>query len=488
VLRARHLIGGEWVAEGETFESHSPGDRSLLRRAPIAGTELVEQAVSAARQAFDDSDWRERRAADRASVLLELGRRLDDAAENIARLIATEMGKPYRLALEREVRGAVDKCRYFVAAARAKQGEVTGASPAHILDLTVPGAVGVCALIIPWNDPVDLAVRKLGAALAAGCSAIVKPSDETPASTEALIRLLDDLPGLPPGVVNLVHGPGDPTGSALAAHPGVDMVSLTGSTATGRRVMAAAAGTLKRLSLQCSGKASSLVFADCELDKALDALAFGAFLYGGQSCTAGDPDHRRAAALRRVRRATCGAGRVDACRRSARPGHADRPARLGAPCRARAAFLETVAPASGTVVTGGTIEGLLVAPTIVAGVPADAAIATEEVFGRVVCVFAADEEDEAVALANAARYGLAASVWTTNLDRALRVSRRLDAGDVWVNTHYVRQPKTPFGGWKESGAGRELGLSGVREYVAYKRIAFDASPEFHLRTWWERGA
>ncbi len=458
----------------------------MLARAPIASPEIVDRAVAAAQHAYERSDWRERRAAGRADVLLELGRRLDDRAEELARLIAAEMGKPYRLALDREVRGAADKCRYFAGAARAIEGEVTGASPAHILDITVPGPVGVCALIIPWNDPVDLAVRKLGAALAAGCTAIVKPSEETPASTDALIGLLEDLPLLPPGVVNLVHGPGDPTGSALAAHPGVDMVSFTGSTATGRRVMASAAGTLKRVSLQCSGKAPSLVFADCELDKALDALSYGAFLYGGQSCTA--------ATRIIVERPLYDefVARLAARAESMPVGDPLDPGTLIGPlvsqrhvARVRR-LLETIAPAGGTVVSGGEVDGLHVAPTIVAGLPADAAVASEEVFGPVVCVFAADGEDEAVALANGVRYGLAASVWTTDVNRALRVSRRLEAGDVWVNTHYLRQPETPFGGWKQSGAGRELGLAGLGEYVAHKRIAFDASPAFHLKTWWQR--
>jgi acyl-CoA reductase-like NAD-dependent aldehyde dehydrogenase len=458
----------------------------VLARAPVATADVVDRAVAAARDAYERSDWRDRRAAGRADVLLELGRRLDDSAEEMARLIAAEMGKPYRLALDREVRGAADKLRYFAGAARAIEGDVTGASPAHVLDLTVPGPVGVCALIVPWNDPVDLAVRKLGAALAAGCTAIVKPSEETPASTDALIRVLDELPGLPPGVVNLVHGPGDPTGSALAAHPGVDMVSFTGSTATGRRVMAAAAGTLKRVSLQCSGKAPSLVFADCELDKALDALSWGAFLYGGQSCTAATriiverPLYDEFVARLAARAESMPAGDpLD-------PGTLIGPLVSERHVARVRRFLGAIPPAGGTVVAGGTIDGLFVAPTIVAGLPADADVASEEVFGPVVCVFPADREDEAIALANGVRYGLAASVWTTDLNRALRVSRRLEAGDVWINTHYVRQPETPFGGWKQSGAGRELGLAGLREYVAYKRIAFDSSPAFHLKTWWAR--
>ena len=441
--------------------------------------------MRAARHAFEHSDWRDRRAADRAAVLLELGRRLDAVQEDISRLVSAEMGKPYRLTLEREVRGAADKFRYYAGAARAIDGEVTGASPAHILDITVPNPIGVCALIIPWNDPVDLAVRKIGAALAAGCTLVVKPSEETPASTEALLRLFDDLPGLPPGVVNLVHGPGDPTGEALVAHPGVDKVSFTGSTATGRAIMRAAAGTLKRVSLECGGKAPCLVFEDCDMDKALDALSWGAFLYSGQSCTA---------ATRIIVQRPLYDAFVEQLRQRAEAmpvGDPLSPDTLIGPlvserqvARVRA-FVDGIGEDGGTIVTGGTIDGLYVAPTIVTGVSPDSRIAGEEVFGPVVCVFPADGEDEAVAIANDVRYGLGASVWTSDISRAIRVSRRLDAGDIWINTHYIRQSETPFGGWKESGVGRELGMAGLREYVAFKRIAMDVSPEFHLRAWWD---
>ena len=485
LFEARHLIGGSWSGDGDTFESRSTSDGSVLSRAPIGTEETVDLAVRAARAAFEQSDWKDRRAADRASVLLELGRRLDAAAEEISRLVAAEMGKPYRLTLEREVRGAADKFRYFAGAARAIEGEVTGASPADILDITVPNPVGVCALIIPWNDPVDLAVRKLGAALAAGCTAVVKPSEETPASTEALIRLFEDVPGLPPGVVNLVHGPGDPTGAALVAHPGVDKVSFTGSTATGRKIMRAAADGLKRVSLECGGKAPCLVFADADLEKALDALSWGAFLYGGQSCTA---------ATRIIVERPLYEDFVERLKERAEAmpiGDPLDPSTLIGPLvserqveRVRR-FLDTIDGDGGTVVTGGTIDGLHVAPTIVTGVSPDSTVASQEVFGPVVCVFPADGEDEMIRVANGVRYGLGASVWTSDVSRVLRITRRLEAGDVWVNTHYVRQSETPFGGWKESGLGRELGMAGLREYVAFKRIAFDARPDFHLKTWWD---
>jgi len=489
VIEAQHYVDGAW-RDGDTdawIESHSTVDGQLLCRAPVAGEATVAAAVRAARRAFEESGWKERRAAERAAVLLEVADRLDEQAEDIAALVAREMGKPFRLSLDREVRGAADKLRYFAGAGRAIEGEVTGASPAHLLDLSIPCPVGVCALVIPWNDPVDLAVRKLGAALAAGCTAVVKPSEETPASTEALIRLFDDVPGLPPGVVNLVHGPGRPTGEALVTHPDVDKVSFTGSTATGRRIMQLAAGTLKRVSLECGGKAPCLVFEDAYLEKCLDALSYGAFLYGGQSCTAATriivqrPLHDRFVEelVERARRLPAG-------------DPLDRATLLGPLVSERQvervrSFLDGVAADGGTIATGGGIDGLHVEPTVVTGVAPDSHIASEEVFGPVVCVFPADDEDEAVRIANGVRYGLGASVWTSDVTRALRVVRRLEAGDVWVNTHYVRQAETPFGGWKESGLGRELGMAGMREYLAYKRVAFDTQPDFHLKTWFERG-
>jgi len=486
-ISAQHLIGGEWVGgdgEGE-FESHSTSDGSVIARAPIAGPEIVDRAVQSARRAFAESGWKERRAADRAAVLLELGRRIDEAAEDLARLVAAEMGKPLRLALDREIRGAADKCRYFAGAARAIEGEVTGASPAHILDITVPNPIGVCALIIPWNDPVDLAVRKLGAALAAGCTVVVKPSEETPASTEALMRLFDDLPGLPPGVVNMVHGPGDPTGEALVAHPGVDKVSFTGSTETGRKIMASVAGRLAKVSLECGGKAPSLVFGDYDRAKAIDALAYGAFLYTGQSCTAATRiivqrevyDEFAEAFVTRAKSLPVG-------------NPLDEASLVGPLVSARQAakvrgFLDGIAADGGTVLTGGTVNGLYVQPTVVAGLAPDATAARDEIFGPVVLLFGADGEDDAVRIANGVRYGLGASVWTGDVSRAVRVARRLEFGDVWVNTHYVRQVETPFGGWKESGVGRELGLAGVQEYLAERRVCIDTSPTFHLADWFE---
>jgi len=483
MIDVRHLIGGAWEVGPPAFDVLACDDGSVLARSPEADAAVVDRAVAAARAALPA--WKARRAGDRAAVLLELADRLEAQTEPIARLVSREMGKPIRLVRVRELQGAVDKLRYFAGAARMLHGDVTGASPAHLLDLTIPEPVGVAALIIPWNDPVDLTVRKLGAALAAGCTVVVKSSEETPASTAAFFELCDDLPGLDPGVVNLVHGRGTPTGEALVTHPGVDKVSFTGSTETGRKIMASVAGRLAKVSLECGGKAPSLVFGDYDRAKAIDALAYGAFLYTGQSCTAATRiivqrevyDEFAEAFVTRARSLPVG-------------NPLDEASLVGPLVSARQAakvrgFLDGIAADGGTVLTGGTVDGLYVQPTVVAGLAPDATAARDEIFGPVVLLFGADGEDDAVRIANGVRYGLGASVWTSDVSRAVRVARRLEFGDVWVNTHYVRQVETPFGGWKESGVGRELGLAGVQEYLAERRVCIDTSPTFHLADWFE---
>jgi len=485
VIEAAHLIDGEWIATGERFTTTASYDDSPVGSAPIADAAMVDRAVRAARRAFEETDWATRRAADRGAVLLELANRLEAVTEEISILSTREMGKPIRLMRDREIKGAVDKLRYFAGAGRLLDGTVTGASPEHLLDMTITQPIGVCALIIPWNDPVDLAVRKIGAAMAAGCTMVVKASEETPASTEALFRLLDHLPGLPPGVVNLIHGPGDPTGEALIAHPEIDKISFTGSTPTAKRIAEVAARSLKRVSLECGGKAPCLVFADCYREKCMDALAYGAFIYGGQSCTAAtriiveDAFYDEFVEGLIARANAMPAGDPLAETTLLAPLVSDRQA-----ARVQG-FLDTVERDGGTFLLGGKLAGRYCPPTIVAGLAPDAEVACTEVFGPVVVVFRASDEEQALAIANSTRYGLGGSVWTKDISRAIRLSKRLEFGDIWINTHYIRQSETPFGGWKESGIGRELGLAGLREYLSNKRIAIDTSDDFHLRTWFE---
>jgi len=287
VIEVKNYIDGKWVAgSGASFESFNPAAGGTLSRAPVSGAAEVASAVAAARRAFDEGGWRWTKGSVRAAALLKLADILEERSRPISELIAREMGKPIRVNMAREVEGAVDKLRYFAGAARFLEGHVTGSTAPELWDMVLPEPAGVAALIIPWNDPVDLAVRKLGAALAAGCTTVVKSSEVTPASTAALIEAVHDSGAFPGGVVNLLSGPGQPTGDALVDHPGVDKISFTGSTATGMRIMERAAKRLAKVSLECGGKFPAIICNDADLERCLDAVTYGAFMYGGQSCTA----------------------------------------------------------------------------------------------------------------------------------------------------------------------------------------------------------
>ncbi len=287
MIEVRNYVAGKWVDPGgERFKSYNPFTGEVLSSAPQSDAKAVDAAVSAARRAFDKGEWRWLKGSQRAAALLTFADKLEERAKPISELIAREMGKPVTVNMTREVESAVDKLRYYAGAARMIDGRVTGGTLPEVWDMELPEAIGVCALIIPWNDPVDLAVRKMGAALAAGCTMVVKSSEVTPASTEALIACAHDCGVFPPGVINYVNGAGTPTGEALVTHKGVDKIGFTGSTATGIRIMEMAAKGLKKVGLECGGKLPAIIFADADLEKALDAVTYGAFMYSGQSCTA----------------------------------------------------------------------------------------------------------------------------------------------------------------------------------------------------------
>jgi acyl-CoA reductase-like NAD-dependent aldehyde dehydrogenase len=491
VIEVRNYINGAWTSSaGATFESYNVADGQALSRAPATPAGEVGEAVQAAKTAFATSGWRETSGGERANALLAIADALHRRRDDGARLIAQEMGKPLRISLTREVDGAVDKLRFFAGAARLLTGQITGATKPELLDMTLPEPVGVCALVIPWNDPIDLAVRKIGAALAAGCTAVVKSSEVTPASTALLFEAIHDAGCLPPGVLNLIHGPGNPTGEALVAHPDVAKISFTGSTATGMRIMAQAAKRLARVSLECGGKLPAIVFADADLERCLDAVTYGAFMYTGQSCTACTRIFVERAAYARALEG------LVARSRSLKIGDPMDPDVLVGPMASKAqydkvaSYVEMGLAEGARAVLGGVPDkrSLYIPPTILAGDLADSRIGREEVFGPVVLVQPFDTEEEALAMANDTPYGLGGSVWTTHINRAIRIVRRLDVADVWVNTHYVRHTETPYGGRHVSGIGRELGLAGVEEYISWKRVCIDTRPDYHLKTWFEQRA
>ncbi len=486
--RLRHYIGGRWVdAKADVITSRSPSTGETVAEVPIAGAEEVDVAVTAARDAL--GDWADRRAADRAAALLSLADAVEAREAEVGRLIALEMGKPIRVARGREVAGAVDRLRYFAGAARTLTGRFTAAAAPELWDVEVPEPVGVCGLIVPWNDPVDLAVRKLGAALAVGCTAVVKPSTLAPASTAALFEIAHDTGALPAGVLNLVHGGAEPTGEALVSHPDLAKISFTGSTETGMRIMGLAARRLAKVSLECGGKAPAVVFPDADLERCADALSYGAFMYAGQSCTActrlivHDEVHDALveAIVERSRRLPIG----DPLDEDMLVGPM-----VSAEQRHRAVrYIEAGLADGARPALGGMPEdeGPYLRPTVLVDVPLGSTVATEEIFGPVLAVHRFKEEAEALAAAHGTPYGLGGSVWSRDLSRALRVARRLDVADVWVNTYYVRHAETSFGGRHLSGIGRELGIAGLEEYVAWKRICIDTRDRFHLKDWFEQG-
>lgn len=487
MIEVRNYIDGQWVeTAGARFESVNPATGAALARAPVSDAAAVDAAVAAARRAFDS--WRWTKGAQRAAALLKLAEVLESRSRPVSELIAREMGKPVSVNMAREVEGAVDKLRYFAGAARFLEGSVTGSTAPELWDMVLPEPVGVAALIIPWNDPVDLAVRKLGAALAAGCTAVVKSSEVTPASTAALIEAVADCGAFPPGAVNLLSGPGQPTGDALVDHPDVAKISFTGSTATGMRIMERAARRLARVSLECGGKFPAIICADADLERCLDAVTYGAFMYGGQSCTA----CTRLVVDRRLHDRVVD-GVVERSRKLPMGDPLD-PKVLVGPMASRRQYDKAV-----SYIRLGLAEGakpaigglpkdessLFLPPTVLVGAPADGKVAREEVFGPVLVVHPFEDEREALAIANNTPYGLGGSVWSQDISRALGLARRLDVADVWINTHYIRHVETSFGGRHHSGLGRELGMAGVEEYLAWKRLCIDTRREFHLKAWFE---
>ena len=485
-----NYINGEWTPAlaGKTFDSFNPATGEHVATAQDSSVEDVERAIRAAREAFDSGEWSRRPGKERAKVLLKLADLLEANAARFGRLIAIEMGKPLKFGLEREVHAAVDRLRFFAGAARLIHGEVTMAAPDQLLNLTLKEPVGVCGLITPWNDPVDLPLRKIGSALAAGCTFVLKPSTLSPAATMELFRLFEQIPELPPGVVNAVTGRGAVIGESLAAHPWVDKISFTGSTATGQRLMELGSHNFKRLSLECGGKAPTIVFADANLDKALEAVKFGIFLYAGQSCTAGARllierrIHQQF--LEQLKEHTHTLNIGDPLDPSVHIGPMVSERQMNTVFE----YIEAGKREGAKLVLGGGRmsgnqydRGWYVEPTIFDEVIPSMRIACEEIFGPVLSVIPFDTEEEAVRLANDNPYGLGSALWTNDINRAIRVVKRIRAGDVWVNTHYIRLAEAPFGGVKESGVGRELGMAGIEAYLETKRVCFDTSLEFHIR-------
>ncbi|MFT3864279.1 MAG: 5-carboxymethyl-2-hydroxymuconate semialdehyde dehydrogenase [Solirubrobacterales bacterium] len=460
VAPQHHQIGGEArpSASGETFETHDPTTGEVLAPVASGGPAEVEAAVAAAREAFDHGPWPRMAASGRAEALRRVAGLLRRDAEEFVDLECLDIGMPIA-----QMRGLAARAArnfdYFAGVVEELGGRAHRVGE-DFLNYTVRKPVGVAGLIMPWNAPLMLSTWRIAPCLAAGNTIVLKPAEWSPLTATRLATLLAEA-GLPGGVFNLVHGFGETAGAALTAHPGVDLLCFTGESATGREIMRSGAATLKRTSFELGGKSPVVVFADSDLDRVTDAVVAQIFTMNGQRCTAGS----RLLAERGIYGplVEAVAGRA----RDIRVGDPFDPATelgplIGPEHRARVgSYLDSARAEGARILAGGRTPAGLgpnhLEATVIADVEESMRVFQEEIFGPVLVATPFEGEEEAVRLANATRYGLAAYVWTEDLGRAHRVAQAIDAGMCWVNSHNVRDLRTPFGGVKDSGIGREGG-------------------------------
>ncbi len=465
----KNLVNGESVdsRSGRTSDIVDPCTGETYATAPLSGPDDVDVACEAAARAFES--WRDTTPSQRSLMLLRFADAIEARAEEFIEAEGRNTGKPLALTRSEEIPPMLDQIRFFAGAARVLEGRSAGEYMAGHTSWIRREPIGVVAQVTPWNYPMMMAVWKIAPALAAGNAVVLKPADTTPVTTVMLAEIAADI--FPPGVFNVICGDRD-SGRALVSHPIPQLVAITGSVRAGREVAQAAADDLKRVHLELGGKAPVVVFDDVDVEKVAEAVAIAGYFNAGQDCTA---------ATRVLASSRSYSDVVDALTEQAKAttfGGLDQPDSAFGPLNNanqldRVAGMVARAPSHARVVTGGESPGgpgFFYPPTIIAGLEQGDELVSQEIFGPVITVQRFSDEDEAVAWANSVEYGLASSVWTTDHGRALRVSRRLDFGCVWINTHIPLVAEMPHGGFKHSGYGKDLSLYGLEDYTRIKHV------------------
>jgi phenylacetaldehyde dehydrogenase len=472
------FIDGKWVdaASGKTFPTYNPATGEVLAQVAEGDREDIDRAVKAARRAFESGPWHEMTASQRGRVIWKLGDLIEEHLEEFAQLESLDNGKPLSVARVADVPLAADLFHYMAGWATKIEGNTIPISAASrrakYFAYTLREPVGVVGQIIPWNFPLLMAAWKLGPALATGCTVVLKPAEQTPLSALLLAELMAEA-GFPDGVVNVVPGYGETAGAALASHPEVDKIAFTGSTEVGRLILQAAAGNLKKVSLELGGKSPNLVFADADMKATIPGAAGAIFFNHGQCCCAGSRlyieqsifDHVVHGVAEQAKKIKLGPG-FD-------PETSMGPLVSEEQMNRVCSYLESGLHEGAEAIVGGHKRpgsGYFVEPTVMVKTKPDMKVVREEIFGPVVCAMPFRDVDKLIAEANQSEYGLAAAVWTRDISKAHRIAEKLRAGTVWINCYNVFDAALPFGGYKQSGWGREMGHESLELYTEVKAV------------------